>query len=263
MCIDGNSATDRALTFEVRGKRHTALLRTPPRPAERPALLIIPGGTRQDALEHEDHRRVPDIFTAAGHYVASFDLPNHGDQVDEFGEDLAGMARAMEAGHNVFAEAGEVGRALIDEARREGLGEHGVVLFGTSRGGLAVLHIMSGDTRVLACAVNAPLMYIPEPREFAHLADSEVVRQANAMALVDRLADRHVFIDIGTSDPRVGSGHSFEFHAALCAVSKHVQPVLFTAPGESHGLTYPMDSAYQAAAGFLLSRYAAQTKHAR
>jgi len=254
------SVEDREIVFAVEGATHKALIRTPPRPAQRPALLIALGGTRRDALDHEDHRRIPDIFTAGGHHVASFDLPNHGDCVNAFGEDLAGMAAAMAAGHDVFAQASRIGRAFIDTALREDIGSSGVVLFGTSRGALAALHIMNEDLRVTACALNAPLTYIPAPREFAHLADSDVVRRSNAMALVPRLADRHIFMDVGMSDPRIGAGHCFEFYAALCAVSTHVMPVLFTAPGESHGTTYPADTACQAAAGFLLSHHAANVK---
>jgi len=251
---------DREIVFDVDGGTHKALVRAPARPDRRAALLITLCGTRQDSLNHADHRRVADIFTAAGHNVTSVDLPNHGDLVDAYGTDLPGMAAAMEDGHDVFAQAGRIGHALIDAALQEGMGANGVVVFGTSRGGLAALHIMGNDARVTACAVNAPLTYVPAPSELSHLADNPTVQGANALALVPRLRNRAIFMAIGMCDPRVGAEHCFEFHAALCAASASIEPVLFITPEASHDAWYPGDTACQAAAAFLLSRH---TEHAK
>lgn len=254
--------TEQELSFTVGGNRHIALLRIPARLARRPALLVKLAGTRRTSLDGDFFRIIPDIFLAAGHRVASFDLPNHGDLVDAHGEGLVGMAAAIAAGDDVFAAVREIGVGFIDLVVREGLaGEHDVLISGTSRGGLAALHVMSADARVHACAVHAPLTHIPVPEEFAHLSQNEIVTRSNATALVPDLADRPISIDIGTSDPRVSAEECLKFHAALSAASRRVPPVLFTAPGESHGAgTFPSEAAYHAAAGFLLCRHAAYAK---
>lgn len=44
------------------------------------------------------------MFLAAGHRVASFDLPGHGTLIDEFGEGLNNWVNAINAGVDVFDE---------------------------------------------------------------------------------------------------------------------------------------------------------------
>jgi hypothetical protein len=72
-----------------------------------------------------------------------------------------------------------------------------------------------------------------------------------------------VFVAIGAVDSRVGEGHCLDFCAALREASSEATPVLFTAPGRSHGggdpdePRFPNELGYQAGAGFLLQQYAA------
>ena len=253
--------TAETISFQVRGETRPALVHTPRLLCQHPALLITLTGSRQEALEHRDYRMVADIFLAAGHRAASFDLPNHGERVDRYGEGLAGMAAAAAAGVDVFADLQATGRALLDRCIELGLARAGgIVLNGVSRGGLAALHVMAADTRVLACAIHAPVTHLPALREFAALPDNPIVRRANAGALTDRLADRPVFIAIGAEDPRVGAAHAFEFHARLQALAQAYPPELFVAPGISHGATYPEEIGFYAAAGFLLRHCAEQAK---
>ena len=205
------------------------------------------------SLDEPPYRIVPDAFLATGHRVASFDLPCHGELAAEGIEGLTGMAAAVARGVDVFDEIRQTGAGLVDLCLERGLAPgEAVALNGTSRGGLAALHVMAADRRVLACAVHAPVTYLPRLSEFARLAGNPIVARASAAALIPQLADRPVFIAIGQTDPRVGADHCLAFHAALRGASPSRPPVLFTAPGASHGEGYPYELGYQAAAAFLL-----------
>jgi len=243
------ACTEEEVAVTFGGQTRPALVRTPWRLAERPALLISLAADRRAALEGAYFRIAPDIFLAAGHRVASFDLPCHGDSPAPFGPGLEGWAKAFLQGADPLEEVRKVGSALIDLALASGWANAGeIAVAGTSRGGLAALHLMAADRRVLACAVEAPVTHLPALREFAGLGDNEVVRRSNALSL----ADRPVFIGIGTGDPRVGAEHCFAFFAALTAASSQVRPVLSTGPGNSHGDTFPAEVSHQAGAAFLL-----------
>jgi predicted esterase len=253
--------SDEEFVLNVKGKPHKVLVRTPAVLTRKPAMLLCLGSTRTDMLNLSSYQISPNIFLAAGHRVASFDLPNHGDLVNEFGEGLEGMAAAMAAGVDVFGEIAETGSSFIDFVLEKNLTTEGViVLDGTSRGGCAALHIMANDLRVLATAVHYPLTYLPIVREFSHLADNEIVKKTNAISLVDKLADRRIFISIGETDPRVDSRRTFELHAAISAASHRILPKLFVVPGESHGLTCPDEIGHYAGAAFLLYACAEQLK---
>lgn len=253
--------TEESIAFQIGQEPRRVLVRNPGLRCQHPALLITLTSTTADALDHKDFRMVPDIFLAAGHRVASFDLPNHGERTNRYGEGLRGMAAAAADGVDVFADIEETGRAVIDACIERGWARAGgVVLSGVSRGGLAALHLMAADERVLACAVHCPVTYLPALREFKDLAENAVVQRGNASGLVDRLADRPVFIAIGQEDPRVGAEHAFEFHARLRAASVACPPELFIGPGISHGETYAEEVGFYAGAAFLLRHYAERAK---
>ena len=251
------------IMLQVGGEPRKALIWTPKRLALRPALLINFGLDRQQTLGGDSGRIRPDVFLAAGHRVASIELPNHGERANEYGEGLPGMANSVAHGVDVFADIRETGRALIQSCLDRGLvQDKRVFLSGVSRNGHAALHVMAAEEQVLACAILSPVTHLPTLWEFRDLADNPIVRRSNAAALVDRLADRPVFIAMGTSDPRVGADRCFDFHARLCAASRRTLPELFCAEGQSHGTTYPEETGNHAGAAFLLRQYAMHMKEA-
>jgi len=252
--------TDEELTLSVNGRERTALVRTPARVTPGRVLLIELAMDRAFTLDNPPYNIISDIFLAAGHRVASLDMPQHGELVDAFGEGLVGMANAVRAGVDVFADFAAAARELVDACIAMKWAKAGrVVIAGTSRGGHASLALMAGDIRVLACAPIAPVTYLPALTEFADLADNPIVRRWNANTLIPLLADRHVFINIGEEDPRVGAEHCFDFHARLTAASQHIKPILYTLPGATHGDAF-LEPGYHAAAAFLLARCADASK---
>lgn len=233
-----------------------ATVRTPARSAPYPTLLIALAGAIQPCLDDPDYCVVSDLFLAAGHRVASFDLPNHGQRINQHGRNLTGMAAAIAAGDDVFADIRQTGRALIDLAIREKWVHAGdVLLMGISRGGLSAMHIMAGDDRVGAAAIISPVTHLPELHEFAHLHGHPLVQQSNAMALLEPLSNRWLFGAIGESDPRVNTQQARAFFEHLGSRATTRFPTLYVGPGQSHGKTFDQQLAYQAAAAFLMQRH--------
>jgi dienelactone hydrolase len=246
-----DSFVDDEWTIEVAGARFPAVVRTPAALADRPALLIHLTLHARHGLDHLPFALVPRAFLAAGHRVASFDLPNHGQRVDAFGEGLVGMAAAMAQGHDVVADAVATGRAFVDAYEtRLGQGGGAILASGSSRGGFFALHLLAADRRIAAAAAFAPVTDLPALHEFAALEDVQLVRNAAALSLVPRLADRPVYLCINRDDQRVRTESCLAFHGALRAVA--ADPSLHTLrldPGDTHTVS---DEAYAEGADWLL-----------
>lgn len=249
---------DEELVVRIAGGRaRKVLVRTPSRVTPGGVLCLNLAMDRTFTLDTAPYNIVTNLFLAAGHRVASLDMPQHGELVDGFGEGLAGMAAAVAAGVDIFADLAAAARALVDEGIRRGWVTPGrVVACGTSRGGHAALCLLAEDDRLLAAAVHAPVTCLPALEEFAALADHPIVRRWNAGALAPRLAGRPVFQHIGEEDPRVGAEHCFALHARLTAAARGgARPVLYTLPGSTHGDAF-LEPGYHAAAAFLLAQCA-------
>ena len=247
---------DEELAVRVGDVARTFILRTPTGLAARPGLLIYFSLSTHHALDELPYATVPQLFGAAGHYVASFDLPQHGRWTNEYGEGLTGMANAVAAGHDVFADVAAIGRAVVDTCLARQVGAAGgVVVAGASRGALCALHLLAADQRIAAGAGFAPVTDLPTLTEFAALRDSPLVQRANALALAPRLADRPVWLAIKEHDARVGTAQCRAFFAALRAdAPPGVLQELRIEPGDTHTMS---DESYQAGGAWLLDRLAA------
>jgi predicted esterase len=229
-----------------------AYVRIPESLAAQPALLIHLTLTAAQGLEQDPFAIVPRSFLAAGHCVASFDLPNHGRMVDGYGEGLAGMAAAFAAGCDVFLPAVTTGAVLID-AYRQRISPSGPVLAsGVSRGGLVALHLAATDSRIEAAAAFAPVTDLRALHEFDSLADAPIVDDASARALAPRLATRPILLTINQTDDRVSTGACVEFFDALKgSAPRDDLHALWIDPGTGHSVA---DTTYIAGAKWLLDR---------
>jgi dienelactone hydrolase len=246
--------------LDVRGEARTALARVPERMAKTPWLLINLAADRGTSLREYPYALVPDLFTAAGHVVASFDLPYHGDLVhDTFGEGLRGMAAALAAGVDLAAAIRAAGTACIDAAVVRGIvvPEH-VVAAGTSRGGLSALHVMAADRRVQAAMTMAQVTRLEVLAEFAAQADNPLLRQANADTLVRDLANRPLYLAMGERDERVSTEACVDFARELVAAACGTPPILDIRPGQSHTGRFDYEPGYLAGGVFLLGVCAGQ-----
>lgn len=229
------------------GLRATVQLRSPDSAARRPALLIYLAMDRHTNLDVPPYRILPDEFLAAGHRVASFDLPNHGELVDRYGESLTGIAAAMADGVDVFGRVAELGRSTIQSCTADMAKDTPVFVAGTSRGGLSALHVMAAIPSVRAAAAFAPVTELAALHEFAHLASSPLLRRSCAISLVDRLAGRPLFVTIGRDDERVGTENCLAFCRALRAAGS--EGLVLTVTDEP-GHTVPEDCYRRGAAFF-------------
>ncbi len=244
------------LQIEVEGEPLAYRLSKPDlsRLAEVPWLLLTLYATRQDELGPKHRSVVADAFVRTGHYVASFDLPHHGERADSHGERIPGMRDAFLAGYDPFRRFVADGRAVIDDCVAQGVGVEGrVVASGVSRSGYCVLRLVAEEPRIAAAAAMAPVTDWRVLREFEAVAARPDVADLALAGRADALAHRPLFIAIGNDDQRVG--------ADLCVTlaerinNRHHaagrEPAVTLKVVESEGHRLPNDS-YRAGASFLL-----------
>jgi len=248
------SYSDEYIRLNVPGKPRRLLLRTPQRLTGDPALLIELAKDCTGTLDDHPYNQASMLFLAAGHRVASFDLPNHGDDVNDFGEGLAGMAKAVAAGVDVFEQIRAAAQETVKLVLARGLTRPGrIYAAGTSRGGLSSLHAMVGEPAIAAAAAYAPVTHLPVLSEFAPIADLPLVKANNAVSLIDRLVGRDIFIAIGMNDARVGTSHCLDFHARLELANRTGTVILHVDYADGHSAS---DAARHLGATFLLDRAA-------
>lgn len=241
--------------IEVEDRKLTCCLGTPrdARPSAESALLLNFSGTRQRSLREHPYDLATKVFTGAGHAVLSFDMPNHGDRIDPYGEGLSGMCAALMAGKDPFVRFIADGIGALNACLGRGIGVSGKIFaYGISRGGYCALRLAAADARIQGVAGLSPVTDWRALKEFAevrHLPEVEALR-LDHQAL--HLAHRPVFLAIGNRDGRVGTDccmrfalRLFEAEAGRGESSSQVHAV--DAPG--HGLP---DEYYIAGGQFLL-----------
>ena len=184
------------------------------------ALLLTFSTTRQASFHEEPYDIPARIFAEAGHSVASFDLPNHGEQVNAFGQGIDGLCAAFYAGADPFAQFIAQGKALIDLCLAQGIGRGGIFACGVSRAGHCALRLAAADTRIAGVAGLGPVS------DWRHLREFALVREQPNLALLaldqwaDALAGRAVFLAIGNSDGRVSSAACVRFGLRLAEIEE-------------------------------------------
>lgn len=172
--------------------------------AQDSALLLSFSGTRQSTIDSPAHNMGVERFVAAGHRALSFDLPNHGENVDAFGEGIRGMCAAFLGGSDPFARFIADGKAVIDACVERGIGRAGsIFVLGVSRGGYCALRLAAVDERIGGVAGLAPVTDWRVLREFASVRE-----EVTGLALehwAEDLAGRPVYLAIGNHDHRVGT----------------------------------------------------------
>lgn len=176
-----------------------------PPQAENARLLLTFSSTRQASFHEEPYDIPARLFAEAGQAVVSFDLPNHGEQVNHFGEGIEGMCKAFCAGEDPFTQFVAQGRAVLDACLASGIGRGGIVACGVSRAGYCALRLAAADPRIRAVAALAPVTDWRALREFAAVRDDAGVAALALDHWAQRLAGRAIFLAIGNHDLRVSS----------------------------------------------------------
>jgi dipeptidyl aminopeptidase/acylaminoacyl peptidase len=167
------------------------------------------------------------------------------------GRELAAFVTAIKQGIDVFDQIRQVGRALIDQITETMMlvePTH-VVIAGTSRGGISALHVMSTDDRVQAAALVCPVTDLSKLSEFAQLQGLSMYDDAHAMSLLNKVANRPIWMTINQVDDRVDAQACITFAQALTQINPH-QPKPVILPGSGHVM--PLD-AYEQGGEFLLN----------
>jgi len=183
-------------TVEVGDEKLSCSLTSPEkaRPNDESALLLNINAT--SPTEH---------FLEAGHYVLSFDLPHHGERVREYGEGILGMGKALMAGHDPFEQFIADGKAALDSCLGKGIGTNGkIVAYGVSRAGYCYLRLAAADPRVRAVAALSPVTDWEMITEFADICSKSKMKQLRIDNWSDQLADRAIYLSVGSQDDRVG-----------------------------------------------------------
>lgn len=170
-----------------------------------PALLLTFSSTRQAAFYEAPYDLPARLFAAAGHAVVSFDLPNHGEQINHFGQGIDGFCAAFCAGADPFAQFIEQSQAVIADCLAQGIGEGGLIACGVSRAGYCALRLAAADRRIQAVAGLAPVTDWRCLREFAGVRDQPAVAGLALDHWAAALADRAIYVAIGDHDTRVSS----------------------------------------------------------
>lgn len=184
--------------------------------AQDPLLLLNFSADRHSALPDGRYGGITRPFLDAGYRIASFDLPSHGDRVDQHGSGLSGLSASIAAGCDPFSLFVEDGQAVIDELITRKLVKSGnIVVSGVSRGGYCALRLASADSRIGAVSAMAPVTDWRALKEFAPIKEKPEVAGLDMENFATDLAGRRVYVAIGNADSRVSTAACTRFVLAV------------------------------------------------
>lgn len=180
--------------------------------ASKPALLLTFATTAQSVFQDAPYDIPFRRFAEEGHCIVSFDLPNHGSRVDQYGEGIEGMRNAFLAGVDPFSRFVADGRAVIDACLAQGIGDDcRIVVCGVSRGGYCALRLATAEPRIRGVAGLAPVTDWRHLSEFAQVREQPGITALALESWAVPLADRAVYLAIGNHDQRVGTDCCLRF----------------------------------------------------
>ena len=204
------------ITLEIPDRHFTAHILSPPQLSPNPMLFFTFADDWKTSLHVAPYNVAAQIFLARGHRVLSFDLPNHGARVDEFGEGIIGWRNAFIAGQNCFeiflADAKSAVTRCIE---KELATPHRIAVGGTSRAGYLALRLLAEDARIAAAAAFAPVTDWRDLSEFTADRDRKDVAALRLVKFAEALARKPIFIAIGNRDGRVNTQSCRVFCNAL------------------------------------------------
>ncbi len=229
-----------------------------------PTLVVFAGAMRR-ALEEKSANTLGWILAQHDFLSVALDIPCHGDD-QRPGEPpgLSGWRHRLEKGENFLAEfLPRVSTVLDFLIQEEYVDPKRIVAFGPSRGGFMALHLAAVEPRIGAVVAFAPVTDLLALREFGDMKDPALALPLDVMSLAPKLATRHLFIQIGHNDLRVGSRHAVDFALKLMELSpSHMKPMqdiwseevlkLVITPSESPGGHSTYNKAHPDAATWIL-----------
>lgn len=197
------------------------------------AFAIIPSATipaptllvcaldAESTLKKDPYGHTGALLHPQGWNVIALDLPCHGaDQRDGEPAQLDGWRYRVEHGENILTDW----RRRVDDVLAH-LVQAGIaqpdrfVAEGTSRGGYMACQAAAGNPAIRAVAAYSPVTDLRGLSEFDGMADDALTAQLSLVNAAGDLADRPVWIMIGSQDTRVGTDHAIEFARRIAAVA--------------------------------------------
>ena len=223
----------------------------PEKVTDRSGLLINISATAHDALHDETQNHPTPIFLDAGHHVVSFDLPCHGERIDEYGESILGMGAAYVDGVDKFEQFVSDGVSTLDACQARGIATNGrIVSYGVSRAGYCLLRLAAADPRVRAVAGCSPVTDWGIPEEMTQSCPRTKSWPLRIENWVDRLANTAVYLSVGSQDDVVGTETCIRFARKLIEKQRKVLPKnellselhVVNSPGHSPSRTSRLDA---------------------
>ena len=207
----------------------------PSRTSRNSSLLLNISATRDYAIHDPTQNHPTQPFLDAGHHVLTFDLPHHGDRIlkDSIEETSPGaangniraMSKAFAAGNDPFEQFVSDGMAAIDICIERGIALNGkIVGYGVSRAAYCLLRLAAADPRVSAVAGPSPVTDWAVLPEFADHADLSRTADLHIENWADQLADRAVYLCIGSQDDVVSTESCVRFAMKLFEVQRSILP---------------------------------------
>lgn len=225
------------LTVDAGGEKLACWLASPEQSliGDGSGLLLNISATRQHALHDPTQNHPTQPFLEAGHYVLSFDLPHHGERVrseyaghtDEGAANgqIQAMSKAFAAGDDPFGQFVTDGRAALDACLDRGIGANGkIVAYGVSRAAYCLLRLAAADPRLRAVAGPSPVTDWATLPEFTRFCDESKTAQLHIGNWADQLADRAVYLCIGSQDDVVSTRSCVDFAMRLFEMQRRALP---------------------------------------
>lgn len=220
-----------------------------------PTLLVC-ALDAETTLTRDPYGHTGGVLHPKGWNVIALDLPCHGtDQRDGEPAQLDGWRYRVERGENIVTgwrrRVDDVLAYLVDA----GIAEPGAfVAEGTSRGGYMACQAAAGNPAIRAVAAYSPVTDLRALREFDGMDDNTLAQQLSLVNVADALADRPLWIVIGSQDTRVGTGDAIAFARRVTAVAgesnQDGKVTLHVMPTKGHSST---NAAHDEAAAWIRS----------
>ena len=214
-------------TVEAGDDRVTCALASPDDAllSENSGLLLNISATRQHALGDPTQNHATGPFLEAGHHVVTFDLPNHGERVNEHGSEIEGMSKAFAAGDDPFEQFIADGKAALDACLKRGVGKAGkVVAYGVSRAGYCCLRLAAADPRVRAVGAVSPVTDWAALQDWTDHTDWSSTSELDIVNWAEALAETAFHLSIGSNDDRVDTDACLRFATPLFQEQRKTLP---------------------------------------
>ncbi len=209
------------------------------KPAAPAPTVFFLGGAVEDSLTQPQYLEAQEAL-GAGVLFVTFDLPGHGLEHRQGEPGSIGAWRyRLDHGEDLTGDVVRRGKAVLDFLVNEGYTDPTkVAVFGTSRGGFMALHFAAAEPRIHNIAGFAPVTDLLALAEFAGMSPDQSARRVAGTEIVDRLLDRGIWLIIGSTDHRVGTGKAIRFTERVIekseAAGRRPEIELHIGPSDGH-----------------------------